>query len=358
MKSLDRRRVSPARRIYDHQLNHKSSFWNRSNAKQKSQGLIRLFIAIVILFALGNLLVRLPGWVSNLNQPFENIQTDIAYSGEINDQYRTNILLISVSEQNNLQDVVLASLSSSRESLTFVSIPKSPKMYATGLDQNISLSAMYFSKPYNDSEFDSLYLSVKELLALPLDGYFVIVENDLKFDEDGINAFHGKVNSLSIMPKLFSYKQWLNENMRTNYAIGSLWNLAWDFRKINDDKLYFVYLNEVVDNKQFSLDSIDTLLRENLVDTKISNDQAIVEVVGGNLALVRRVINNVGGSTLNFSNTAEESGTRVILGSDKSRVAQRIAGFMNVEVEKGEIESGADVKVIVSSQFEAEFFSN
>lgn len=349
---------SPARRIYDHQSNHKSSFWNRANAKQKSQGLIKLFVAIVILFALGNLLVRLPGWVSNLNQPFEKIQTDIAYSGVRNNQYRTNILLISVSEQNNLQDVVLASLSSSRESITFVTIPKAPKMYSTGLDQNMSLSAMYFSKPYNDSEFDSLYISVKELLALPIDGYFVFIENDLEFDENGIKSIHGKINSLRALPKLFSYKQWLNENMRTNYAIGSLWNLAWDFRKINDDKLHFVNLNDAVDNKQFSLGDIDTLLRENLVDTKISNEQAIVEVVGGNLALVSRVINNIGGSTLNFSNNSEESETKVILGSDKNRAAQRIARFMNVEVEKGEVESGADVKVVVSSQFEADFFSN
>ena len=347
---------NPTRRIYDHQSNHSSSYWNRANAKQKSQRLIKLFIAVIILFALGNLLVRLPGWVGNLNQPFGNIQTNIAVEGKVNGEYRTNILLISVSERNSLQDVALASLSSSRESVTFLRIPRSPKMYSSGVDQDMSLSAAYFSKPYRDSEFDSLYLSVKELLALPIDGYFVFVENDLKFDENGIRSIHGKINSFRVLPKFFSYKSWLNENMKTNYAVGSLWSLAWDFRKVNDDKLYFVNLDETVDSKQFSLSDIDSLLRENLVDTGISNEQAVIEIVGENITLVIRVINNIGGSTLNFSNNTEESKTKVILGSDKNKAAQRIAGFLNVEVEKKEIESGADIKVVVSSQFEVDFY--
>ena len=231
-------------------------------------------------------------------------------------------------------------------------------MYSSGVEQNLSLSAIYFSKPYQDSEFDSIYLAAKELLALPIDGYFVFEEDNLKFDEEGIISTHNKINSIRVVPKFFSYKEWLNENMKTNYSIGALWKLARSFRGISGDKVYFVDLAEAVDEKRFVLARVDSLLRENLTEVAITNEQAIIEIVGENILLVRRVLNNIGGSTLNSSITTQESETKVILGSDKNKAAERIAGFLNVAVEKGEIESGTDIKVIISAEFEAEFYGN
>ena len=221
---------NPTRRIYDHQSNHSSSYWNRANAKQKSQRLIKLFIAVVILFALGNLLVRLPGWVGNLNQPFGNIQTNIAVEGKVNGEYRTNILLISISDNNDLQDLALASFNSSKSTLTIIDIPIAPKTYLAGADQELSLAVAYFSKPYLNSEFDSLYLAVQETIALPIDGYFAFFVSNLEFSEDTIQETKNKLGFFVLFKNSLNYKSWLNSNLKTNYSVFSLSTLLLDFR--------------------------------------------------------------------------------------------------------------------------------
>lgn len=346
----------PAQRIYDHHTVHKSSFWKRSNRKLKVKRLVGLFVVIVILFAVGNLLIKIPSWVRGVNSPFEKVQTNVADGGAINDSYRTNILLISISDKDSLQDLAVASFNSNRNVVKIIRVPIGTRIDLYGLEDKMSLGAVYFAKPYFDSGFDSVFVTTKELLAQPLDGYFVLNSNELEFSEEETASLKEKLGSLTLIPKFLGYKGWLNEHLKTNYSTSNLVNLAWSFRKIGKDKVVVLDLGEELGGKQLSLDEVDLFLREEISDNTITNEGGLVEVVGGSVGLVARLVNNLGASTIDLGTEGEEAETKVILGSDKARIAERLASFFDVEVEKGDIESGADVRMVIGRDFEGKFY--
>src|SRR3989344_8475374 len=125
---------NPARRIYNHHKNRKGS---------KTKKLTKLFILLVFLFIIGNLIVKLPSLFKNLNKPFEKIQSKLIQEGRINDEYRTNIILFSISNKNNLQDLALASFSPSKNALLIIRVPISVRTYSIGSDEFVSLGAAY-----------------------------------------------------------------------------------------------------------------------------------------------------------------------------------------------------------------------
>lgn len=333
----------------------RETLWNRRNRRLKAKKLIGLFVILIVLIAFVNLIIRIPGWYQKINQPFGRIQSTIANDGDINDSFRTNILLLSLSERNSLQDLAIASFNSKRNSLTIVRIPISAKTYTANADLNATFSAIYFSKPYLSSDFDSLYIAAKESIALPLDGYFVFTSDDLKFTDEVVNQARGKLFSINFLFRFFSYKAWLNEHMKTNYSIAKLWSLSWDFKRISKDKLSVLDLKELAE--------VDNLLQESILDTNVANEGAVVEISasedvppGYPINLVDRVVNNLGASTINLGKVDESSETKVVLDSDKNKVAERLAKFLSIKVEKEKIESGADVKVIVGEDFDRIFY--
>jgi len=346
-----------SQRVYDHHANNKSSFWRRENRRSRAIRLLKLFVLIIVLFALINFLIKIPGWFQNINRPFEEIQTDYVQYGRVNNEFRTNILLISVSDKNNLQDVALASFSAEKSTLSIFQITTTAKIYSYGSDQSLSLGATYLGKPYFDSDFDSIYVVSMELLALPLDGYFFFSSDSLEFDEQTIQSIKHKLGSLGLFTNSLSYKSWLNENMETNYSISAIFGLALDVRQLNVDKLIFVPLSVVVDKKELNTSDVDKIIQKEIVDTEIAKESAVVEISGNSFRhLVKRVVNNLGASIVNIGSTANIPKTRVILDSDKNKVAERLAQFLKVKVEKEKIESGADVRVIVGDDFEANFY--
>lgn len=352
---------NPAQRVYDQNTNHKSSFLKRENRGRKARRFVKLFFLIVFLFALGNLLIKLPSALRNINKPFDKIQSNKFNDGSINKDFRTNILLISLTSKESLQDLALASFNYNRNSLSIISIPISSKVYTAGEDLALSPGATYFAKPYFDSSFDSTFIVTKELLALPLDGYFVFDQGELEFTEDRVNQVKGRINYLGLIFKFFSYKSWLNNHLKTNYSISKLMSLSWAFKNIKGDKLQVLELKETVENKQFNIGEVDSVLRETILDSAIANEGAVVEVVNGGEGnyptfLIRRVINNLGASTISLGGVDNSSETKVILGSDKNKVAARLAKFLAVKVEKGEVGSGADVKVIIGEDFDEIFY--
>ena len=346
----------PAQRIYDYHTNHKSSFWKRRNRKLRVKKFIGLFVVIIILFALGNIIIKIPSWIRSVNSPFEEVQTDIIDGGNINDSYRTNILLVSVSDKDDLQNLAIASFNSNRSSVKIINVPISAKVYLEGADEDLSIGAVYFAKPYFDSSFDSVFVAAKEFLAQPLDGYFVFNSNELEFTEREVSLVKEKLSSFTLILKFLSYKSWLNENMKTNYSTSNLVSLAWSLRQMNKDKIMVLDLRKEFGGKQLSLDGVDSLLREEILDNTIVNEGGLVEVVGGRSGLVERLVNNLGASTINLSLEGEEAETKIILGSDKAKIAERLATFLGVKVEKNDIESGADVKVVLGRDFEGKFY--
>ena len=351
---------SSVRRVYDHNTNSKSSFWKRQNSKNKKQRLIKLFILIILLFVTVNTITKIPIWIQSINKPFDKIQTSIDLSSRANKDIRTNILLMSVSEKNSLQDLALASFNSDQSAVTIIKIPVSGKVYSDALGQNLSLSTIYFSKPYSESEFDSIYITTKELLALPLDGYFSFHADDLEFDENTIQIIKSKMSFWGLITNSLSYKSWLNQNMKTNYSISAIARLAWDFRQISKEKVVLKDLTDALEKKEFNLSDVDIIIQEEISDSSISNEAAVVEVFGGGFysQLVSRVVNNLGASTIHLGSEGKSSETKLILGSDKNKIAERLSKFMKVRVETGDIESGADAKVIVGGDFEAKFYGN
>lgn len=349
---------SPAQRVFDHHANHKSSFWERENKIRKTKKLAKLFFLIVLLFALGNLLVRVPSWFQSFNKPFERIQSNVTSNGDMNSNIRTNILLISVSNKDSLQDLALASFSSNMKSLTIIKLPIGVKTYTSGSELESSLGAIYFGKPYFDSRFDSTYTATKELLAIPLDGYFFFTKDNLEFTQESVDQVRGRLYSLSSIIRVLAYKSWLDDHMKTNYSMSALLNLSWDFRRINSDKLRISDLKEAVKKKKLNSAEVDSFLQEAILDSVIVNEAAVVEISNGSYYsnLVKRVVNNLGANTISLSEVGEGSKTRIVLGSNKSKTANRIASFLGVEVEKGEVESGADVKVIIGEDFNEIFY--
>ena len=346
-----------SQRVYDHHANDKSSFWRRENRRSRARRLLRLFVLIIILFALVNFLTKIPGWFQNINKPFDEIQTVNVQGGSVNNEFRTNILLVSVSEKNNLQDLALASFNAEKSTLSIIRIPEAAKIYSSGSEQDLSLGAVYFGKPYFDSDFDSIYVVSKELLALPLDGYFLFSSDKLEFDEQTVQDLKRKIGSFGLITNSLSYKSWLNENMRTNYSISAIFGLAWDVRQLGAEKLVFVPLSEAVDGKEFNTGDIDRIIQREVVDASIANEVAIVEISGNSFRhLVKRVVNNLGASTVSIGSTDNLPETKVILDSDKNKIAERLAQFLRVKVVSEKIDSGADVKVIVGEDFEAKFY--
>ena len=341
---------NPARRIYDHHKNRKGS---------KTKKLTKLFILIVFLFIIGNLLVRLPSLFKNLNKPFDKIQSKLIQEGSINDEYRTNILLFSISSRDNLQDLALASFSPSKNAVSIIRIPISVQSYSIGTDEFVSLGAAYFAKPYVDSGFDSAYIISKETLAIPIDGYFVFREDRLEFDEKTVRKIKEKLYSPGFFFRFLSYKNYLDKHMNTNYSISKLWPLSWNFKEISAEKLKVSDLKEAAAGKQFKQSDTDNFLRGVILDNSIVNEASLVEVVGEATVsnLISRVVNNLGGSTINFGDDVHNyPETKVILGSDNSKIAKRVARFIGVEVEKGVVPSGADVQVVIGDDFGKIFF--
>lgn len=343
---------------FDRHTKSGRSLWKRQNSGQRTKKLLRLFVLLVLLLATVNVVVKIPGWVSNINRPFEEIHSSIASRGEINSDFSTNILLISISSKNNLQDLALASFNSTRTSLTIVSIPIATKTYTSGDKFDISLAAIYFAKPYFDSDFDSLYVGVKEALALPIDGYFVFIQDDLVFSEETILDTKNRVFTLLFYPRILSIKSWLNNHMKTNYSVTSIWSLARSFKNVSKEKLHLLDLEEVVSEKRLVFSEVDKFVRDNILDNSISNEQALVEIEGEFFTnQIGRVINNLGGSTINPSSGEEESSeTKVLFSTDKNKIAKRLGKYLGVEVEKKDIESGVDVRVVVGKDFLEKFY--
>lgn len=344
--------------IFDHHANNKSSFWKRSNRKNRTKRFAKVFIFIIIIFALVNFLIKIPGWFQNTNRPFEQIQTESALNGVVNSDIRTNILLVSISDSNNIQDLALASFNSDKSSLTIVNIPVSPKTYLAASDQNISLAATYFSKLYLDSEFDSLYIATQETLALPIDGYFAFFTNDFEFTEEKIEETKNNLSFFSLTTNLLGYKSWLNENMKTNYSVSSIFGLILELRQINKEKIVFVSLSEAIEDKHFIFSKVDNIIRDSMLDTAITKEAAVVEIVNGGYSsqLIKRLVNNLGASTLNIGLDDQKKEIKVIQNSDKEILAKRLARFLEVNVEKGDNQGGSDVKVLIGSDFEANFY--
>ena len=351
---------SVSKTIFDHRANNKSSFWKARNKRNKAKRLAKLFVVIVVAFALVNFVVKIPGWFQSINKPFDQIQTNLSLDGKDNSNIRTNILLVSISDNNDLQDLALASFNSSKSTLTIIDIPVSPKTYLVGAERELSLSAAYFSKPYLDSEFDSLYLAVQETIALPIDGYFAFFVSNLEFSEDTIQETKNKLGFFGLFKNSLNYKSWLNSNLKTNYSVFSLSNLLLDFRQINSTDIGFISVSEAVENKQFIFDKVDSVVRSSVLDNTIAREAAVVEITSGgsNYKLIKRLVNNLGASTINIGVSTKDRETRVVLNSDKEIIANRVAGFLNVKVEKGVDIGGSDVEVIIGSDFEDLFYGN
>ncbi|MEX0616881.1 MAG: LytR C-terminal domain-containing protein [Candidatus Woykebacteria bacterium] len=351
----------PRKIKFDHHANNRLSLWKRENKRLFVTKIIRLFLLSVLLLALVNLSLKIPSFIDNVNKPFEKIQSNIIKGSSVNDKYRTNIMIVSLSERDSLQDVVLASFSSNKKSLSILRVPVATKIYTFGSDQYISLGAAYFSKVYQDSSLDSLLSITKETLALPIDGYFVFNQTGLEFDDGQVKEVKNKIFSPSFFFGFLGLKKWLDTNMKTGYSVKEIANLSWSYKQMSPERIVFLDLEESAEDKKISFQKGDTLIKEQSLDSSIANEKGVVEIVHSTEEeyfgqVVERLVNNLGASTVNLGKVGKNSVTRVILGSNKNFVAERVAKFLNTEVEKEDLEGGVDVRVIIGEDFSEKFY--
>ncbi len=325
------------------------------NKKRRVGKLIRLFFLAVILLALGNFLFRIPSWVGAINKPFEQIHSNLASNSRINNQSRTNILLLLLSDRDELKEAAIASFNPSRDNLSIIEVPVEAQVYSGG-GKFMSLKVAYSEKPYFNGGFDSTYTLLKELTALPIDGYFVFQGGEVSFSQGSIDATKKKMALPGFLFKFLSYRKWLDVHMKTDYSLTNIFRLAQSFKGLGEEKIqYFDLATAVGSNEQFDIQSVDNALKEAALDNNVSNENALVEINSNiGASLLARVVDNLGTSSLSFGGA--EPKTKVIAGSDKQRAAQRIADFLGVKLEMGKISSGADVKVILGDDFGKIFY--
>lgn len=352
-KNLGQKRT----RIYDHQALSKVSSSSKERRKKKFHRFVTIVLATLILSFVAFIFFQIPGYFDKLSRPFKNIPGSYANISSLNFDNRTNILLISYSD-NKLSELALASLAPFDKKVMVVSLDPQTVLFDGQATRFADL--LDFKNGSNvPVSLDKIKAAVMETIFYPIDGYLAISTNSSWIKQDGFEKMANNLYSPGFFLSIAKSKDFLDKNLRTNLSVGELFTLLNKIKALSPDRFSFVDLAEF---KTIS-GTLDYAAAKNnigisLVDPAIANENATIQIINasgtdgvGNI--LKNIVTNLGANILEVSSQdVVEKQTQIFVRDKKNLLGQMLGKILNKDIKTlNNNQINLDVKVIIGKDF-------
>jgi hypothetical protein len=300
------------------------------------------FFLIVLIFFIGNLFVQVPRLIGALRNPFPAAPASFANVARLDLERRSGLLLLNVDNDNRLIAAQVATYDPYGKNLAFVQIPTTVSLNLPSEKDN--LASLY------QSSLDQVFWQTSNLLGTSLEGY-LIFRDAAPLDSEQIMKTRGELFSLHFFASAFALRSWLNEHLQTKLTTGQLLSLARVLKGTNPEKISFVDLGETALREGFDQERLQSRLKSAFVDSEIADEALSVQIknASGVVGLgnsFKQIVTNLGGRVISVETLSDDK-TRVVLYSEQTLLAQKMAAFLNVELARGEGEGEGDIVVVL-----------
>lgn len=347
------RTLPPKRnRIYDHQGFGKAARFSKDRKKKNLKNWVKLFfLGVLVLFAVF-CITQIPGYVNKIRKPFKNIPGGFSNYSSLNNNYRTNILLVSFNHQK-LNELAIASLS-----------PIDPKARIITLDTKVLGDLLIFENSSNfPTTLDILKSRTIKLLNYPIDSY-VALNTDINWiNQTSIEKLTDYAYSFSFFANILKNKDFLEYNLRTNLTINQIFALVNQVKALKPERFDFIKLAQIKDNSgNLDFQQIKNKLGVLLSDSKISDEGATAQIINasgveGVGTLVKDIITNLGGNVIQVTSSDLQVEKSEVLAKDKkSFLGLRLSKILNQNLKNlTKDKNNIDIKVIIGKDFGKNF---
>jgi len=301
---------------------------------RKRNKFIKLFLIIVLFFLFLNLGFQIPKFVKVINSPFKSFPASTSNKNRVDMDFRTNILLASINDKNELVSLNIISFDPVENKFLFIAVPTEK-----------------FRDKFSSNNLDPLVNSVKRTLYVPVDGYFIFDTGNV-INEELVAKARDELFSFRFLTNLIVNKEFADSHIRTNLRLSQFFKVAWRFKKARDDKIDFMTLRDLT---SFSIEKVG----EALVDSKILSENTSVEIKTTSSSLkagweLKQIINNLGASVILTNSNEEVDKTTIYVLDEKQNTLRRLKSVVNGEVlEAKDVSSVADIVVVLGKSEEA-----
>ncbi|MCL5411711.1 MAG: LytR C-terminal domain-containing protein [Patescibacteria group bacterium] len=304
--------------IVDKKDRGKAKLWQKDQQKKHWRRNLFRFGWLIALLVVGTLIWQVISFKNFLERPFQKLPGEISYRTNINFNSRVNLLLLSLSYDNKVKSLVIASYDGLNKGLDLFPIPS--EVY---LDAPHSLGPVTIASLYNRGNFQGnqgvkyLLKGVEEVLAIPLDGYLGVVnfsDDELEnvLSESSIKEADESLKDIFFFFNFLNYKSWGEKHLKTNLSLTNLIDLTWKVREVRYDRFKYYQTQDLFLKKTTGANVeervLDDIKADPLLDT-IFNDPVVVE---------ERL-------TVEVKNGTEKSG----LGGEAARFITRLGAKVN-----------------------------
>ncbi|OGY23280.1 MAG: hypothetical protein A2Y57_03665 [Candidatus Woykebacteria bacterium RBG_13_40_7b] len=318
---------------------------------------VKFIVFLLVLTAGINFAIRFSQFRGFFQKTSDFKQTNFSFSKEIDYSYRVNFLILSDRDQR--QEFGLLSYQEKEKDLDFFYINK--KIY-----YNLPrVGWSNFGNLYEKEGLDGLAQGVEGSLALPLDGYLEVSEENFDLSESSLSKYVAQGGFIGGLSKIVDAKG-IADHANSSLSWKELLSIYFKLAKVNNDnfsynKLSDFTMDEIRDGtKYLSLDTkrLDNFIVENLSDPALTEEGASVEVQNGTNAsglatLASRFITNLGGRVVLAGNADEKiQETLIYKYSSKPKLISRLKGILPYKLEDkvGE-NAGSDFLIILGKDF-------
>ena len=226
--------------LYDHQGYSQSRELAKDKRNKQTKRLFKILLIIVLGVVLLTLLTKLPSLVSGIAKPFPNVHNDLTNYNRIDFKYRTNILLITYSE-NKLKEVSLGSLDPTDKKVQILRLDPEQKIF--NKEKDYTLNDLFSSKTKDKKYLEKLTAKLIETLGLPIDGYIILSQTESWQEKDKLENITNEIFSLGFFFRFFSIKAYLHSHLKTNLSISELNTLITKVKNLRPDRFSITKLN-------------------------------------------------------------------------------------------------------------------
>ncbi len=345
-------------RIYDQQGLNQSKAWEREKSKKQTRKLLRLIILVFVVIIFLTAILQIPGIISRVSKPFGQIPAEMANKTKVDLNFRTNILLASVSGKKLVE---LGFLSFAKGDRKLILVKLDPNYKVVGVKADYSFNDLFVEgkSKYN---IDHLESSMISSVGYPMDGYIVLTNGQNLVDPEKLEKLIDNFYSIGFFFNLKASKDYLDKNLKTNISLNNANDLVWFAKNLTPDRINFIDLRASKDPEGYlDTQSVGNKLGLLLSDPLVAKEGAAVEIVNASSVegvgnIFKLVIANLGGNVLNTAKAEGEGETEVITKNKNSQLAKKLSEITAVKIKiVKDSELNTDIKLIIGDDY-AKFF--
>src|SRR3989338_6257569 len=295
---------------------------------------VLFFIGVaLLLLALVNFLLHLPQIKDFIVYPHFRFETSFFKTQSSDTSRRTNMVLFSVSDANEVTNVVVTTYNPENQEVYFIKLdPKTTVNLAYGRGLNSLANA------FQEKNIDILLQTISDTFAIPIDGYFQLAQTD--FSKENLLGLKKNITGVGNFWKIIHFGEF-GKKVKTNYNALSLFSIYREIWSIRADKFYYKELSQAyylpedqngVTLTFFNKEQIDSLIDKLFNDPSIEKEAAKVEIKNGTgksglATRSSRLISNIGVEVVAIDNAELDNiqKTIIINYNQKNYTAGRIA---------------------------------